>query len=189
MKTIVFVALLAAAGCSKQASDCETSINKGMDNFAASVKTAGLNPAMQTARMDVVTKLRTTLTQRCNEDKWPAEVVSCFTTVATMKEMQACQSKLSNEQRTKLVGEIRQIMMGAMRMPNGVPGHPSTLAPGGAGSAAPDGSGGMAGSHPDPAAGSAAPASGSAPATPPAPPAAGSGAAPSPGAPGGSGQP
>jgi hypothetical protein len=182
MKRIVFVALLAAAGCSKKSPDCDGSIGKGMDSFAASVKTSGLNPQMQAARMDVVTKLRGTLTQRCNDDKWPAEVVSCFATAGSMKGMQACQADLSNEQRTRLLTEIRQIMMGSgsMRMPGGVgvPGHPPTLAPGGAGSGAPETSGGgMPGSHDSPApapAGSASAPVGSAGAP------AGSGAAPSP---------
>ncbi len=168
MKMIVFVALLAAAGCSKKAaSDCDASIAKGMDSFEAAVKASMSNPQMQENRMTMLTKLRGTLTQRCNEDKWPAEVVTCFTTVASMKDMQACQAKLSEEQRTKLIAEIRQVMMssmGSMRMPNGVPGHPPGLAPGGSG--APETTGGAPGAP----AGSAAPPAGSAAApTSPAP--------------------
>jgi hypothetical protein len=192
MKMIVFVALLAAAGCSKKTADCEASIGKGMDNLEASVKAAKSNPQMQDNRLTVLTKLRGTLTQRCNEDKWPAEVVSCFATVVSMKDMQGCQAKLSNDQRSKLVTEIRQVMvgsMGAMRMPGGVPGHPPMLAPGSAGGApgAPGGDtpGSPAGSAAAPGGAGAAPAgagaapggAGAAPTTPGAAPA-GAGAAP-----------
>jgi hypothetical protein len=190
MKMIVFVALLAAVGCSKKTSDCDASIGKGLDNFAASVQASAPNPQMQETRLKIISKLRGTLTQRCNEDQWPAEVVSCFTTVASMKDMQSCQAKLSNEQHTKLVNEVRQVMMGSagsMRMPSGVPGHPPMLTPG---SGAPEASGAMPGAPAGaaappagaagPPAGSAAPpaASVQAPASP-APPAAAGSAAPS----------
>lgn len=183
MKTMVFVALLAAAGCSKKSSDCDASIGKGMDSFAATVK-ASAPPQMQEARLTVISKLRGTLTQRCTEDKWPADVVSCFTTVVSMKDMQTCQAKLNEEQRTKLVSEIRQVMMssmGSMRMPPGLPGHPPMLGSAGAGGSG--ASGGMPGAHADPAPGSAAVPAGStgAPATTSPPGPAGS-AAPAPAA-------
>jgi hypothetical protein len=179
MKTIAFVALLAAAGCSKKTPDCDASIGKGMDNFAASVKTSAPNPQLQETRLTMISKLRGTLTQRCNEDKWPAEAVTCFTTVGSMKDMQTCQAKLSDEQRTKLVNEIRQVMMGSMgsmRMPNGLPGHPPML--GSAGSGGPEATGGMPGSHAGSAPAPAVPAgSAQAPASP-APPAPAGSAAP-----------
>jgi hypothetical protein len=163
MKTIVFMTLLAAAGCSKKTADCDASIGQGMDRFAASAKAT--DPAMHEARLNVISKLRGTLTQRCNEDKWPAEVTTCFATVSTMKEMQACQTKLSDEQRAKLMTEVRQAMMGSaggMRMPPNMPGHPPAL-----------GSGGSPGAVPgaDPA-GSAAPPAGAAAPPAAAPPAA-----------------
>jgi hypothetical protein len=160
MKTIVLVALLAflaAAGCSKKTSDCDAAIGKGIDNFAASVKTEAPNPQVQETRLTVIGKLRGALTQRCTEDKWPAEVVSCFRTVVSMKDMQGCQAKLGEAQRSKLLTQVRQVMMGSMgpRMPVGMSGHPPMLA--GSGGAAP------VGSAAPPAGGSAAPeASGSA---------------------------
>ena len=174
MKTIVLVALLAAVGCSKKTSDCDAAISKGMDNFASSIKTDAPNAQAQETRLTVISKLRVTLTQRCNEDKWPAEVVSCFTTVSRKKDMQACQAKQGEAQRTKLLTEIRQVMMGSLgsRMPSGTAGHPTMLAgsgdPGGT-PAAPSGTPAMAGS-PSPASGSPAaggtpaPAAGGAPA-------------------------
>lgn len=154
MKTIVLVVLLAAAGCSKKTSDCDASINKGIDNFAASVKTESPNPQVQETRLTVIGKLRGALTQRCMEDKWPAQVVSCFRTVVSMKDMQACQAKLGEAQRSKLLTQIRQVMMGSLgpRMPVGMSGHPPMLA--GSGGAAPEGSAAP------PAVGSAAPEAG-----------------------------
>ncbi|HEX2691922.1 MAG TPA: hypothetical protein VHN14_35175 [Kofleriaceae bacterium] len=160
MKTIVLVALLAAAGCSKKGSDCDAAITKGMDNFAASIKanapkTNAINPQMQENMLNVVGKLKGTLTQRCTEDKWPAEVVSCFPTVATMRDMQTCQAKLSSEQNAKLMAEIRQVMMSSMtgsRMPAGVAGHPSMLSGSGSPAAPPAGSDAPAGATTPPSA-------------------------------------
>src|SRR5512140_431519 len=181
MKTIVLVALLAAAGCSKKTSDCEAAIGKGMDNFASEIKTTAPDPKMQEMRMGVITKLRGALTQRCNEDKWPAEVVACFNTVHGMKDMQGCQVKLNDAQRAKLMNEIREVMMSTMgaRMPAGLAGHPATLT---GSSAAPEGTGGAgaapAGTGMAPAGTGAAPAgTGAAPAGTGAAPA-GTGAAP-----------
>jgi hypothetical protein len=169
MKTIILVALLAAAGCSKKGGDCDAAIAKGINNLTESVKSRG-GPQLE-ASLAIVDKLKGALTKHCTEDKWPAEVIQCFTTVTNQKDMRGCQEKLTTEQKSKLMTDIQQVMMGAMRMPPGA-GHPSTLA----GSGAPPGA--------DPAAGSAAPAPGSteppaaaAPAAPPAAPAAGSSAA------------
>jgi hypothetical protein len=157
MKTIVFVAFLAAAGCSKKGPDCEASIGKGLDSFAAQVKSSASDPKM----LDVIGKLRGALTQRCTEDKWPDEVVACFATVTKREDMKRCQAKLGEEQRTKLQNEIRQVMMGSMgSMSPNLPGHPATLGSAAAvGSGAPEAPGAAAGS---PAPGAAAPGAGSA---------------------------
>jgi hypothetical protein len=114
MKTIMFVVLLAAAGCSKKGSDCDASIGKGIDTFAATIKASAPNPQIQENKLGMLSKLRGTLTQRCTEDKWSPEVVSCFATVVMMKDMQACQAKLGSEQRTRLLAEVREIMMSTM---------------------------------------------------------------------------
>lgn len=184
MKMIVLAALLAAAGCSKKTSECDAAIGKGMDNFMSAVKTASPNPQMQEMRLNVIGKLKGTLTHRCKEDQWTPEIVSCFASVVAMKDMQTCQTKLGEPQRAKLMTEIREVMMSSMgsRMPAGVPGHPPLLnggggpgdpgaAPAGSG-AAPAGSGGApAGSGTSPAGLGAAPSGSGAAAS-------GSGAAP-----------
>jgi hypothetical protein len=192
MKTIVLVALLAAAGCSKKAgSDCEPAIAKGMDNFTATIKSRATNPQMQETMAGVITKLKGVLVKHCTADKWAPEVTQCFTTVSNMKDMQECQAKLSEENRSKLMTEIREVMMNSRgpRMPGNIPGHPTTLggtnspnvapgepAPGAPAPGAPAGSGdGSAAAAPGttPPAGAAAPAPGT---TPPS-----GGAAPAPG--------
>jgi hypothetical protein len=130
MKTIVLIALLAAAGCKKSSSasgpDCDGAIAKGMESVLATVKSRAPSPQIQESLTEMVGKMRTTLTQRCNEDKWSPETVECFTKLSSQAEMQACEQKLTNEQRTKLRGEMRQIMS-SMRMNPGGPGHPTTL--------------------------------------------------------------
>jgi hypothetical protein len=182
MKTIVLVALLAAAGCSKKGSstsgsDCDAAIAKGTDSLLTTIKSRATNPQMQDSLTEMVAKMRTTLTQRCNEDKWSAETVDCFTKVTSQAEIQACEQKLTNEQRTKLRTELRQIM-GSMRMPPGGAGHPPTLGGSGAPPTPPGGATPPAGEATPPP---ATPPAGTAPppATPPAP---ASGAAPAAGA-------
>jgi DNA polymerase/3'-5' exonuclease PolX len=144
MKKIVLVALLAvAAGCGskKTGADCDAAIAKGIENFSKNVKEHAPNPQIVERMMGMMDKLKGVLAERCKADSWPPEVVSCFTTVNNRKDMQACQSKLSPEQASKLTTEITQVMMtsGGMgmgqRMPPGMAGHPEALAGSGAGAA------------------------------------------------------
>jgi len=173
MKMIVLAALLAAAGCSKKSgTDCESAIAKGVDSMLATVKSSSSQQVRDSVK-EIAGKLRTALTQRCTEDKWAIEVVECYAKLTTQGEMQACESKLSAEQRTKLRRDLIQIMT-STRMPG--TGHPPSLsgsgAPG-AGSAAPSGAAAPTGSTEPPAA-ATPPAAGSTPpaaaASPPAAP-------------------
>jgi len=179
MKSIALVALLAAAGCSKTGPDCGPPINKGMDKMAAALKAnpaAAANPQRMEAMMGVVDKLRTAMTQRCTEDKWPAEALPCFAEVSGQREVRACEDKLTPDQRTKLTQQLQQIMLGMRNQPGmGGPMHADPAAAS-AGSAPP---GSAAGSPAAPAA-SPVPAGTSAPSKPSAPSAApaGSSAAP-----------
>ena len=166
MNKIVIAALLAlAAGCSKKAPDCDVEIGKGMDSYTALLKQKTSNPDA----LLIASKLREATTERCKADKWTAEVVTCYGAIKTPQDIQRCQDKLTEDQRNKLMNELREEMMGlaGRRMPQGMAGHPAALN----GSAAGSGSAG------EPAAGSAAPAAGSAaPAAGSAAPAAGSAA-------------
>jgi len=186
MKSIVLAALLAAVGCSKKGPDCGESINKGMDKMAAALKAnpaAAANPQRMEAMMGVVDKLRTTLTQRCTEDKWAAEALPCFAEVSGQREVRACEDKLTQDQRGKLTQQLQQIMLG-MRSQMGQPGqmgdHRQMMQPnaaaGSAGTSPPGSAGGAAGSAAPSAPGdSPAPAGAAAPA-PTKPAAAGSAA-------------
>jgi hypothetical protein len=172
MKKIVLVALVAAAagcGSKKAGSECDASINKGVENFTKNIKEHTPNPQITERMIGMMDTLKGVLIERCKADSWPPEVVSCFTTVNNRKDMQACQTKLSPEQSSKLTAEISQAMaknggMGmGQRMPPGMAGHPEALQ--GAGAA--PGSAPATGATDTPA----APAAG-APAAPPAAPAA-----------------
>lgn len=156
MKTIVLVALLAAAGCSKKP-DCGTAITRGLDGFAATVTSRTPDLELKERMTVALGKLKTALTERCVDDGWSAEVLKCFETIHNMRDIQACESKLTTDQHTKASAAQREVMMGGQRMPAGQPGHPQILH-GTDGSAA--GSAAAAGSPP--ATGSAAPAAGSA---------------------------
>ena len=130
MKHLVVIAAL-LVGCSKSSgSDCATSIGKGMEKFAEQTKSRVPNPEMQAAMTEMAGKLKDTLIKRCTEDKWPSEVVNCFTTVSDRPGMQQCQQKLNDEQRDKLLADIRNVMMGQFgggKMPGGMAGHPPML--------------------------------------------------------------
>jgi hypothetical protein len=177
MKKIVLIALLAAAGCSKKGSgsgaggDCEAAMTKGTDGLLATVKSRA--PAQQVDSLtEMVGKMKTTLTTRCNEDKWSAEAIDCFTKLNSQQEMRGCEQKLTEEQRNKLRGEMRQLM-GSMRMG---PNHPPALgsgAPPAPGTVTPPAGDTPPAATPPATGGTAAP--GDPPATPATPPAAGSG--------------
>jgi hypothetical protein len=171
MKKVILIALLVAAGCSKKGSsgsggECEAAMAKGTDTLLATVKTRSGSPQMVESLTEMVGKMKVTLTTRCNEDKWSADAIDCFTKLTSQAEMRGCEQKLTEEQRNKLRGEMRQLM-GSMRMG---PGQPPALG----GSAAPPAPGAPPAGDTPPAAappatgGTATPGEPAAPATPPA---------------------
>ncbi|MGN6110861.1 MAG: hypothetical protein ACTHU0_37510 [Kofleriaceae bacterium] len=150
MKQILFLALLVSvAACKKSESSgpsCADAINKGVDNMAK-------GPANAAA---VTGRLKSVLIRRCTEDKWPAEVISCYTTVSDMQGMRKCRARLDPALNEKLMNEIRAVMMGGANQA-GAPGHaapriPEGISPpisdvsGGGGATAPAGSGATDGS-------------------------------------------
>jgi hypothetical protein len=138
-------ALLGAAGCSKKTSDCSAAIAQGIDRYLAAAKQAAAGSPRLAAIPKIEGQLKATMTQRCNDDHWQADAVSCFGKVASAGDLKACEDKLSRDQRTKLDTELLPLMMGGMgatgsRMPP-LAGHPGALtgnapAPGAAGEAA-----------------------------------------------------
>jgi hypothetical protein len=137
MKTsIALVAALALAGvgCSKKdggssaaagGGDCTGSISRGVDKMAAA-RSGGkdLTPEIK-AKMDEFTgKMKDVIIKRCNDDKWPAEVIACFETVSSRPEMMKCQSMLPQDQQDRVRNEVRDLMMsagglGRMNRPHG----------------------------------------------------------------------
>jgi hypothetical protein len=129
MKTILFVAALALglAGCKKKS---ETTA-AGPSCADAIAKAVGAMPGGPGGG-DVQAKLKTIMTTRCTDDKWPADVINCYATKATdMATMKQCREMLPADKQQALMNEIRAVMMGAA----GAGGGPMHGAP--SGSAAP----------------------------------------------------
>jgi hypothetical protein len=142
MKSIMLVALLTVAGCSKKpapadtGTDCSAPINKGMDNMASALNGQAA-PQMKEMLLGVVTQLRATMMRRCTEDKWSADALTCMGKVSSQREIKACEVNLTQEQRTKLTTEIQQVMLG---LRSGGAGHTAPAPSPGAGTPAPEGS-------------------------------------------------
>jgi hypothetical protein len=106
---IVLAALLATSACKKSTTaDCARSIGKGVDQLRErrkqmmAVRQANLSPSVkadaeaQAKMMETFSeKLKATLTTRCTEDKWPAEVIDCYENTSSPDEMRKCRIKLS----------------------------------------------------------------------------------------------
>jgi hypothetical protein len=148
MKTILFCTALAFLGCKKgsSASSCADAITKGVDTMmAAGAKRMESAPPDMKAKMDEASvKLKGVMTNRCTEDKWSADVISCYSTAAKREDLRNCRAKLPPDQATKLQKEEMDVMvgtgLGGMRggahMGGGSGDHPDTLQ-GNTGSAAP----------------------------------------------------
>ena len=145
MKTIgLLVALTLFAGCKKggsAASQCSDAISKGVDKMIAlrkeKMEQAGVPPEMK-AKMDERAKkmdevsgaLKQAITNRCTEDKWPADVIKCYGDATSMEELRTCREKLPADQQAKLRNEEMQVMMKSMGGAGGMPGAHSMGGPG-----------------------------------------------------------
>ncbi|MBV8756257.1 MAG: hypothetical protein JO257_03210 [Deltaproteobacteria bacterium] len=173
MKTTLaaLLALSLFAGCKKSStSQCADSINKSVDKMISSRKDrlaaqgSALPPEMK-ARMDERVKLmdemgasmKQVMTNRCTEDKWPADVLKCYEGAGSVEEIRKCREMLPQDQQQKLRADEQQVMMKAMGAAGGPgmgampPGHEGMGGPGMGGPAA----GGMAGSGAAPSPGGA----------------------------------
>jgi hypothetical protein len=134
MKTIVLIALLAAAGCGGKKTDpsaetaaaCGAAIGKGLDGLVATAKSRG-SGAVPPQMGVMVEKLRTTYTGLCVEDKWSPEALACYGAAVSQPEFQKCRDKLTPEQSKKAMAKLREVMMGSMQLPPGMSGHPPML--------------------------------------------------------------
>jgi hypothetical protein len=119
MKSIVLVALL-AAGCSSkpkepEGPDCAGSIGKGVEAMSQKIKARATQMTPQTAELmqGMMTKVQTTLTTRCTEDKWPAETLPCFAATSTQPEISKCLDKLPPDQQAKARAALVEVMRGS----------------------------------------------------------------------------
>jgi hypothetical protein len=132
MKTILFCTALAFLGCKKgsSASSCADAVTKGVDTMtAAGAKRMESAPPDMKAKMEeAATKLKGVMTNRCTEDKWSADVISCYAAAAKREDLRNCRAKLPPEQATKLQKEEIDVMTsvgfgGGGRMGMGMGGH------------------------------------------------------------------
>lgn len=126
MKSIACLALFAAAACSKPAADCDAAIHKAMDSAAAQLGDPSNSPAIRQAMMAVVAELRPALSNRCKVDHWSPAAIACVAAITKFDGMEACQVKLTSDQRAKLdaaMSVIRRHLMES-RMPTGAAGPP-----------------------------------------------------------------
>jgi hypothetical protein len=119
MKAILFCSALALVGfgCKKgsSASSCADAINKGVDTMmaAGAKRMEGAPPDMKAKMDETAVKLKGVITNRCTEDKWPAEVIDCYSKAQKRTDLRDCRNKLPEDQQQKLQSEEQAVMLGA----------------------------------------------------------------------------
>lgn len=153
MKLVLFVSALALVGCSKKeeggagSDPCGAAINKAVDKMIASRGSAA-PPAMT----EIAEKLRTLMTQHCRDDKWPADVITCFSNASDQPSIKKCRQQLPPDMSQKLQTDIIKVMSAGardnVRMHGGGGGMGASSGHGdvGGGSGGGSGGGGSAGS-------------------------------------------
>jgi hypothetical protein len=114
MKAILFVSALVLVGCSKKEKEggaaagdpCGAAINGAVDRMIASNKDKGGPPQAN----EIAEKLRTLMTTRCRDDKWPDDVIACYGTASDQPSMRTCRQKLPPELAQKLQIDIMKVM-------------------------------------------------------------------------------
>jgi|GEM_PF-1300956 len=103
--TLVLVAALSFAGVGcKKGSDCGGAIAHSLELSKADMaKMPGFDDKM----MD---KMRALGVQRCTDDKWSAEAVTCMNDAKTEADSQGCYGKLTAEQRDKMNKAAMEMM-------------------------------------------------------------------------------
>ncbi len=137
MRFVGLAAVLLVVGCKKSddagaaaagdTSTCAGAIESGLktmmdargkliDARLGSATDGGEKKAKMLERSQkVVEQLRAPLTTRCTEDKWSAEVVTCFATVTKREEIQACLAKLPHDIEKKANDDVMKAMTAGMR--------------------------------------------------------------------------
>jgi hypothetical protein len=107
MKQIVLVAFLIAAGCTRQL-DCDVAVDQGIKRLTAGLRAYAPDPQTVESGTRTLEQIQGTLVRRCTVDRWPTEVTQCFAAMDSGTDLQACQSRLSPEQASRLSTEIAE---------------------------------------------------------------------------------
>ena len=124
-KFLILALILAACGSKSDKSGdtagggdaCSVATAKAVDQMIGTrlkrmEARAGSDMADRKAKVEEqATQLKGVLAKHCNDDKWPAEVVDCFGASATREAMQACRTKLPQEQQQALMADEMKVMM------------------------------------------------------------------------------
>jgi hypothetical protein len=148
MKRAAIAVLLVAGACGKtqetpsSAASCataaksavETMVKRAKDRIASSPMPEDIRAKME-ERTNKLDELRprfvALITNRCTDDKWPADVVNCYGKAAGVEDMRACRGKLAQELQNKLMREEMDLMAGAMGPPGFGPSAGAGMEPGG----------------------------------------------------------
>jgi hypothetical protein len=124
--------LVLAVGCGSKGGDaaqCSAAAEKGVTTMQAAVKARAPSSATpeQVAQItDGIGKLKDVLVKHCTEDKWPKDVIDCYSNASSQQEFKACRERLPKEAADKLRADEMQVMssmMGAMGGMRGMRGH------------------------------------------------------------------
>jgi|GEM_PF-1841793 len=127
MKKFLILALILAACGSKSDKSGDTTAGGGDACTVATAKAVDQMIGTRLKRMEAragsdmtdrktkieeqATLLKGVLAKHCNDDKWAADVVDCFGAAATREAMQACRTKLPQEQQQALMADEMKVMM------------------------------------------------------------------------------
>lgn len=140
MRLVVALLLASVLACGNKSTSattkCADAAQKGVDAMVARARERAQSaqlPADVRAKIDERTKkleelaprLRAVITNRCVDDKWPADVIDCYAKVTSIDESRACRAKLSAEQQAKVQKDELDLFSGAQ----GPPGFGSASVP------------------------------------------------------------
>jgi hypothetical protein len=121
---LVAVLSLAAFGCKKKGGggDCASAVHHSMDLSKADMQKMGTDDKMMQKMVDVGI-------QHCKDDKWSADAIKCMNDAQTMNDSQACYTKLTAEQQSKMNKAAMELMAPPADMGSATPTETGSAAP------------------------------------------------------------
>ena len=117
MKIIAMLALAFAVACGGKKDDASATAGPSCTDAAhaaATALTAKAPAEQQAALADKAHQLEGVLVKHCTEDKWSADVITCYQTANGMMAMKACRTKLPQDQAQKLLADEIGVMSAGM---------------------------------------------------------------------------